>query len=328
MEKQRKYVSLSILGGCFLAIGGGAQAKDITIGWTSYPADLTVIADAIDGANSAAKRLGVNMKYGLSAGAVAQANAIDNLLASGIDVLAIDPEDSTAVGTSVKRANEAGVPVIMWMGDTLGGGETATLIGSDEAQGGYKIAKWGFESMGGSGPVALIQGAIAHQAGALREEGFRKALKEYPNIKLVAYGEGGWARDRAAALASDMLSKAPDVKIIFSLSDDMAGGVVSSVKTSGTSAAVVGYNGSCEVLNKIWNGEIKATLYQGWRDIGTKVVETGLAIANQEKVDKKIVMPSLVIDKEMMEKVQGGEAEGVTDSLKVDVKNAIAGCKS
>ena len=106
----------------------GATAEDVTIGWTSYPADIPVIADAIGGGKDEAERLGVNLEFALSAGAVAQANAVDNLLALGVDVIAINPEDSRAIGPSVKKANEAGVPVVMWIGDNLGEGETASLI--------------------------------------------------------------------------------------------------------------------------------------------------------------------------------------------------------
>ena len=70
-----------------------AFAANITIGWTSYPADIPVIADAIDGAKNMGKEMGVNVEFALSAGAAAQANAMDNLIALGVNVIAIDPEE-------------------------------------------------------------------------------------------------------------------------------------------------------------------------------------------------------------------------------------------
>ena len=182
------------------AASHGAFAQDkITVGWTSYPPDIAVIAEAVDGAKTTAAELGVDVNFAMAAGAAAQANAIDSLLAAKVDVLAIDPEDSTAVGSSIKKANEQNVPVIMWIGDTLGGGETATLIASDEEAGGYQMAKWGIEKLGGSGKIILIQGAKAHQAGQLRENGFRRALAEHPQIELVGYGEANWARIRSTS---------------------------------------------------------------------------------------------------------------------------------
>lgn len=303
-----------------------SSAQDVTIGWTSYPADIPVIADAIDGGKNEAARLGVKLEFALSAGAAAQANAVDNLLALGVDVIAIDPEDSKAIGPSVKKANEAGVPVVMWIGDNLGGGETATLISSDEELGGYTIAKWGFERLGGNGRVALIQGAKAHQAGLLRENGFRRAMEEFPGIELVAYGEANWQRDRANVLAADMLTRDPDLAFIFALSDAMAKGVYSAAKLAGATPMITGYNGDCETLNSVWEGRITATLYQGWRDIGAQVIRTSIDVAQGKPVDKKIIMPIFVVDKEAMDQISAGTFQGATPGLSADVKRAIGGC--
>jgi len=118
----------------YLGGSAAASAKDVTIGWTSYPADIPVIADAVDGGKNAAKEIGAKLQFALSAGAAAQANAMDNLIALGVDVIAIDPEDSKAIGPSIKKANEANIPVIMFIGDNLGGGKTVTLISSDESR--------------------------------------------------------------------------------------------------------------------------------------------------------------------------------------------------
>jgi ribose transport system substrate-binding protein len=306
--------------------GGAASAQDVTVGWTSYPADIPVIADAIDGGKAEAEKLGVGVEFALSAGAAAQANAVDNLLALGVDVIAIDPEDSKAIGPSVKKANEAGVPVVMWIGDNLGGGETATLISSDEELGGYTIAKWGFEQLGGKGRVALVQGAKAHQAGQLRENGFRRAMEEYPEIELVGYGEANWMRDRADVLASDLFTRDPEIQFVFVLSDDMAKGVYSAASLAALQPKITGYNGDCETLNSVWNDKITATLYQGWRDIGAQVIRTSLEITQGKEVPPKIVMPTFVIDKAAMQQIQDGTFKGATEGLTADVKRAIDGC--
>ena len=310
-------------------LGASAEtsAKDLTVGWTSYPADIPVIADAIDGAKTAAGEIGVKVEFALSAGAAAQANAVDNLLALGVDVIAIDPEDSKAIGPSVKKANEAKVPIVMFIGDNLGGGTTATLISSDEELGGYTIAKWGFERIGGKGKVALIQGTKAHQAGLLRENGYRRAMAEFPGIELVAYGEADWQADRANALAADMLTKEPEVKLITALSDAMAKGTAAAAKVAGVKPVITGYNGDCETLGKVWSGQITGDLYQGWRDIGAQVVRASADIAGGKSVPPKIVMPTYIVDKAFMEKINAGSTGGASPGLVSDVKRAVAGCK-
>ena len=324
--KQSRKPAAALAAGLLWAVSQGATAQDITIGWTSYPADIPVIADAIDGGKDEAARLGVNLEFALSAGAVAQANAVDNLLALGVDIIAIDPEDSRAIGPSVVKANQAGVPVVMWIGDNLGDGETASLISSDEELGGYTIAKWGFEQLGGKGRIALIQGTKAHQAGLLRENGFRRAMEENPGIEMVAYGEANWMRDRANVLAADMLTRDAEMDFIFALSDAMAKGIYSATKLAGATTMITGYNGDCETLNSVWEGRITATLYQGWRDIGAQVIRTSIDVAKGMEVDKVIIMPTFVVDRTAMEQISAGSHDGATPGLAADVERAIGGC--
>ncbi len=323
---RRQKLGVAFAAGVMWAVSQGASAQEITIGWTSYPADIPVIADAIDGGKNEAERLGVNLEFALSAGPVAQANAVDNLLALGVDIIAINPEDSRAIGPSVEKANEAGVPVVMWIGDNLGEGETASLISSDEELGGYTIAKWGFERLGGSGRIALVQGTKAHQAGLLRENGFRRAMEEFPGIEMVSYGEANWQRDRANVLAADMLTRDPDMDFIFALSDAMAKGVYSAARLAGATPMITGYNGDCETLNSVWEGRITATLYQGWRDIGAQVTRTSIDVVQGVEVDKVIIMPTFVVDRDAMERISAGTHEGATSGLVADVERAVAGC--
>ena len=321
------YMAATVLASMLFVTSSTAWAQDeITIGWTSYPADIPVIADAIDGGRAAGEALGVKVVFALAAGASAQANAVDNLLVLGVDVLAIDPEDSQAIGASIKKANKAGVPVVMWIGDNLGGGDTSSFVSSDEELGGYTIAKWGFGLLDGKGRVALVQGTKAHQAGLLRENGFRRAMEEFPDIELALYGEADWQRDKANTLAADMITRDSDIDLMFALSDAMAKGVFSAAKAAAANFMVTGYNGDCETLNSVWNGGITATLYQGWRDIGAQVVKTSAEIAMGNTVPKTITMPIFVIDKPAMEAVSAGSFEGVTAGLEFDVERAIGGC--
>lgn len=328
-DRWEKCLKITLLGAVIAIVSVvTVEAKDrIKIGWTSYPADLSVIADSIEGGKTTAGELGVDIEFGLAAGAAAQANAVDNLLAKGINVLVIDPEDSNAIGPSVAAANKLGVPVIMWIGDNLGGGETASFISSDEEAGGYQISKWAIQQIDGKGKIGLVQGSKAHQAGLLREKGFERAKAEFPKIDLAGYGEGNWMRDRANALASDMLTREPNLGFIIALSDDMAAGVQAAVAAAGASVPVTGYNGSCEVLKSVWDGKIKATLYQGWRDIGSKVIETAVAVANKKKIEKRIIMPTYVVDRKLMDDVLTvGAGKKYTNGLLADVKRASKSC--
>lgn len=308
-----------------------AGGKKIVLGFSSYPPDVPVIGLAQRGAKDQAKKSKVDVVFGLAPDAATQQTAVENLLARKVDVLLIDPNDSTAIGTAVKAANAQNVPVVMWIGDNLGGGKTATLISSDERQGGYTVATYLFKKLGGKGTVALIQGTKAHQAGFLREQGFRTAMKKFPGIKLAAYGEANWVEDQAYNLAQNMLTKAPNVNAILALSDAMAKGAERAVSASGGSnkPIVVGYNGDCPTLESIWKGRITATLYQGWYEVGRRIVSVGATLARGGTVPKKILVPPFIVDKAVMQQVKEGTYPGLKQDpfLKNSVAQALSGCK-
>jgi ABC-type sugar transport system substrate-binding protein len=301
----------------------------IKIGYSSDALSQPAQAEAHDGAVAEAKALGVQLYEAHAPDAAGQASGIEDLFTKGINVLAVDPNDGKAIGTLVKEANAKNIPVIMFVGADEGGGTTKSLITTDEKQGGYDISVAMFKKLGGKGQVAFIQGCICHPAGKAREDGFRQALKKYPGIKLVAYGSTNWDPVKANQLATDMLSKNPNINAFIALTDPMANAAYRAVlATNGQNHAIVsGYNGVCSALNLIWKGQQAATLDQNWRGIGKQVVDTAVAIAKGQKVSPKIILPSYVIDKQAMQEVLKGTFPGQTPSLLASVKAAIAGCK-
>jgi ABC-type sugar transport system substrate-binding protein len=317
--------AIAVLGLSATAAQGRSEQNQILIGIATYPTVAPTIADAVGGAQTKAKQLKAKLTFAFSPDVAGQADGIDNLIARKVDVIAINPNDSQAVGASVVKANQAGIPVIMWVGDNLGQGKTLSLVTSNEQQGGAKIGQWGFANLKGNGDVALIQGSKKHQAGLLRERGWRASLKRYPNIDVVAYGEANWERDQAYTLATNMYTANPDVDAVFAMWDEGAQAALSAAQAAGIKPKIMGYNGACETINSVWKGGVTATLYQGWRDMGAKVVEVAVAAAKGQKVKPVVAIPNFVVTKQLMQQVRAKKYPKATAGLRVDVTRAIAG---
>lgn len=309
--------------------GGGGSGGGFTLGISSYPPTVPAVGLAVRGARDQAKKKDVKVVFGHAPDAAQQQTAVQNLLAGGAQVLAIDPNDSTAIGTSVQAANQQKVPVIMWIGNNLGSGDATTFVSSSEENGGKTLGEYLVKHLGGKGTVALINGNKAQQAFALREKGFRSVISENAGIKIVAYGDGGGVEDQTYKLATDMLTKEPDVDMIVTLSDAMAAGAERAVSTGGGTAAVIGYNGDCPTLQSIRKGGISATVYQGWYEIGKKLVDAASDIHAGRTVPKEINVPPFVIDKTAIDQIKAGTYPGLKQDpdLKVSVDQAIGGCK-
>jgi ribose transport system substrate-binding protein len=303
-----------------------SAAEPVVIGFTSLGFFVPALAEARDGAMAKAKELGVTIEYITADDAPTQQRAVENLLAKKVSVLAIDPNDSQAISEAVQLANQSKVPVVMWMGGATSG-KVATLVASDETEGGYAIAHWVFEKMGKNGKVALLQGDKAHQAGFKREEGFHKAMTEFPGIELAGYGEGKWARDVGERVANNMLTQGPGIAAIVALNDEMAHGAVAAAQQRGTNIMVTGYNGQCDAIKAVLDGSMAATLYQPFRDIGAKVVEVSVAAAKGESLPPTVEMPAVVLDKPLAEQIIAGTAANVSPGMIASVKAAATGCK-
>jgi ribose transport system substrate-binding protein len=311
-----------------LAAGSASSQEKIRVGLATDSLTQPAQAESHAGHTAEAKKQGVELIESHTGDPAQQASDIDAMLSRDLDVIAINPNDGKAIGASVQAANRANVPVVMWIGDNQGGGQTTTFITTNETLGGYQIAKAMFRKLRNRGEVAFVQGSRAHPAGVRREAGFRRALRETPNVKLVAHGATEWDPANADTLARDMLSKNPNIDAFIVAWDAGAQAVYQAVRgTPGAKAMISGYNGVCSTLNQIWKGQLTATLNQNWRGIGEAVIKTSVRVAKGQKVPKQIVLPSNVIDKRVMQLVLKNQYKGQTPSLTASVKAAVRGCK-
>jgi ribose transport system substrate-binding protein len=70
-------------------------------------------------------------------------------------------------------------------------------------------ARWLFQQLNGTGTVWYTRGLAGHPADSDRDIGFKNALKDFPNIKVVPNNDGvftGWDPAKATQITTDFLS--------------------------------------------------------------------------------------------------------------------------
>ncbi|MGL4945357.1 MAG: substrate-binding domain-containing protein, partial [Fusobacteriaceae bacterium] len=82
---------------------------------------------------------------------------VEDLLVKGIDVLLINPTDSDAVGSAVRAANRAKVPVIT-LDRAANSGKIVAHVASDNKAGGKMAGEYILEQLGGEGKVVELEG--------------------------------------------------------------------------------------------------------------------------------------------------------------------------
>lgn len=198
--------------------------------------------------------------------------------------------------------------------DPMGGLSTVSNIGYDDRwQSGYLAGKYIAEQLKGQGTIIQIMGPSGSDWTKLRQQGFKKAISEYPDMKIVGEADGGYVRDKGLTAAQDLLTKFPDVKAIYGENEDMALGAAQAIDArglkhwDGTSGIItIGADGLVSGMEAIKAGKLTATVDVNSAEIGTRMIETLFAheVLGAE-VNQFIRVPTGVVDKSNVESHEG-----------------------
>lgn len=254
--------------------------KVIRIGWT--PPDITgVFRTATDyfilSADDARKH-GINVDI-ISQAPVShtafgeQVAIIEDFVARGVDVIAISPIEVEVVIPAIKKANEAGIPVIIVnLLEPIEGVDVASYIGFDNTQAaaisGYALVDYfGGPGVLGTGEkvtvepgtyldlawwedvyknvdpatidvkskVAIIEGVAGGFFSVARLNGFHGVVDKYPGIEVLGTLAADWNRAKGISATEDFLSANPPGKLdaIWAASNEMGLGAMLASEGAG-----------------------------------------------------------------------------------------------
>ena len=85
------------------------------------------------------------------------------------------------------------------------------------------------------GPVDLVAfaGVKTTPASQQREAGMRRALADFPQVRLRQVVYGGWSRERAFEQARVLLQRYPNTTLVWSANDEMAFGAMQAFEAAG-----------------------------------------------------------------------------------------------
>lgn len=125
-----------------------------------------------------------------------QIRQIDSLVAAGIDLLIVSPNQVGALGPTLDRIMQAGTPVIMFERKTAEQHYTA-FVSADNREMGREIGRYMARRLGGRGTVLVVAGLAGSSPTLERLNGFCEALKDYPEIHILDTLQGDWTEERA-----------------------------------------------------------------------------------------------------------------------------------
>jgi ribose transport system substrate-binding protein len=162
--------------------------------------------------------------------AAGQLEDIRNLIAAKVDAIVVNPADPNGINAAIKEATQAGIVVVAV--DQAVTEPSAYVISNNQEEYAYLGAKWLFDRLGGKGNVVYMRGAAGAPADNDRDKGFKRALAEYPDIKVVDEVATGWQQDQAKQQILSFISTGQPFEGVWTSGIDNV--IVDALKESNT----------------------------------------------------------------------------------------------
>jgi ribose transport system substrate-binding protein len=221
---------------------------------------------------------------------------VEDALRAKVDAIVFTPVDVKAMVPSVQKINAAGVPLVN-ISDRVAGGDAIAFVGTDDYSIALDTARSLLKAMGGKGNLLVLEGPDTLPTAVARLRGFKDALKEFPEIKVLLSKNAMYARPAAADLVKALLrTNSPQVDGVLAANDAMAFGAIEAFKEAKKKTLVAGINGSKEAVDLIKAGDMFASGdYNGLVE-GCLGAEIAIRTLHKQPVPKEVMARTAVVD--------------------------------
>jgi D-xylose transport system substrate-binding protein len=261
--------------------------------------------------------------------ALKQDKQCDSLIAQGVKVLIVAPQDSKAAAAIVEKAHKAGIKVIAYDRMIIGA-DVDLYVSFDnvkvgELQGSY-LAK-----LVPKGTYVVLAGSPSDNNAALFREGAMKYLQPLIDKKDIVVAADQWIRDwrpdeAQKIMAGALAATKNKVNAVLAPNDAIAGGCIAALdaqKLAGK-VPVTGQDAELAAARRIVQGTQSMTVYKNTRKLGAVAVQAALAMAlgqpltmvNGTANNGKTAIPAILCEPVAVDKGNLDSALIVSDYLK------------
>ena len=278
-----------------LALATPSMAQEKVLGLAAIDLQNSFYVRMKEAGDVAASDYGVKSTWQSAEGSLEkQVGIIENFINRGVSAILIDPIDKNAVIPVIKKATDAGIPVIT-MGNKVEAGENYSTLYPDYENMGM-VARAIGTSLGGKGEIGLLVGSRGNFVSDTREKGFVDAMaKEFPDIKIVGIEPTGWDATKATNAAQTWLTTYPDLKGIACISDSLCLAADSVASAMGSDLIYGGYDGDAEMKDMIDSGKMVMDVLTGAYRVGYWNVAVAARLAKGEDLPKDLYMPTYFV---------------------------------
>jgi ribose transport system substrate-binding protein len=263
------------------------------------------------GAQAAADALGVELVFqgAPDFNPVTQVPVLDAVIARAPDAILIAPTDTTQLVEPLRKAHDAGIPVITvdtFIGEKgqyqTGAGDAdfpLAYIASDNILGGQIAARALAKAVGEKGKVYVSNVKPGISTTDQREQGFKSEMANYPNITVLETQFNDNDANKAASQLQAVFARNSDLVGVFGANLFSALGAANGVQQAGQTGTVkvVAFDAPTSIIDNINTGLVDLAIAQHPAEIGYYGVVSAYAHLTGQSIPTLIGTGFTVIDK-------------------------------
>jgi len=235
-----------------------------------------------------------------------QTTCINDMVAQGVDAIAINPKDEMGYVPATKEAMAKGIPVCLSMvppaKEAIEGSTCSVSV--DDIKGGQTAAEAIMKFFPDGATGVEIGGQAGHVAANNRHTGFTEGIKG-KNIEVLDYqNPDAWDTKQAQDIAQQMITKYGDkIKFIFTHWDNGATGVINALKAVNEPWAkevlIIGVDGNKTGFQQVESWPNYISIAQNAETITSKVMEEAMKFIKKDPTaTKENIIPFDIISKD------------------------------
>jgi len=230
--------------------------------------------------------------------AAEQQRVVDDLLASGVDGIAISPVDPKNQVAMLNRA--AAQTLVVTQDSDAPDTNRVCYIGTDNVAAGRQAGELVKEALPQGGKIMVFVGVLDASNAQQRYQGLKEALNG-SNVEILDVRTDNTDRVRAKSNASDTLVNNPDIAGMVGLWSYNGPAILNAVKEANKAGKVkiIAFDEEEETLTGIKEGAIYATVVQQPFEFGYRSMELMAKILNGDSSlippSKQIFVPTIAV---------------------------------
>lgn len=292
-----------LIAGC---AGRGDSSKNVRLAFvTNNASDFWTIARrGTEKADAEINDLVVEFRIPSDGTAAEQKRVVDDLLAKGVEGIAISPVDPD---NQTQMINEAAKQVLVVTQDSdAPKSERTFYVGTDNVAAGRQAGALIKEVLPEGGKIMLFVGKLDARNAQERYQGIRETLQG-SSVQIIDVRTDDTDRVRAKSNVSDTLVRYPDVAALVGLWSYNGPAILNAVREAGKIGQVklIAFDEEDETLAGVKEGSIYATVVQQPYEFGYQAIKMMYTVLRGDRSvippTKQIFVPTLVIKRDKVE---------------------------